>query len=154
MLNQILTYGGIGLGIVFVILFIVAITGDKKRVTSILGPVGLALVGIVIALGLRKNDDGDLEKIREENDRIRKELADTKARREALERELVEVKDKFENRIATLEKDIAAKDAELEDALEKMLETVKKSPREWLDSLPADKRDEILNKIRNEIDFG
>lgn len=154
MLNQILTYGGIGLGIVFLILFIVAITGDRKRVVSILGPVGLALVGIVVALGLRKGGDEDLEKIREENDRIRKELETTKAERLAIETDLARIKSEYETKITDLTTQIKAKDKELAEALDKVVDTAEKTPEEWLAGLPPEKKAELLKSIRDEIDFG
>lgn len=152
MLIDILTYVGIGVAILFVVLLILAMSGKGEHLKSWLGPVGGLVVAIVAFLGLSKaGGNGDLEKIRAENERIRKEMDRLKGEYDKVNADLAQAKSEYEEKLKDLQGKLDDSEATRDQLAEQLKSTADKDPIAWLKSLPDAERKKIISEINDDI---
>lgn len=151
-MGDILLYVGIGLGIVFVVLLIIAMSGNHSGLKKWLGPLGGIVVGIAVFLGAKGlSGDGDLEKIRAENKRIREELEKSKQMLADADKNLAAAREEYEGKLKSLESQLESKESERKTLEEKLKNTATQDPMEWLKNLPAEEREKIKKEINDGI---
>ena len=146
-------YAAIGLGIVFLILLILAIAGKGESLRKWLGPIGGLVIAIVAILGISgaAGGNGDLEKIRAENERIRAELDKLKAESDALNAEVAQQKAAYEAKLATLQSQLDDKEAARLKLENELKNTAQQDPLTWLKSLPIEEQKKIVKQINDGI---
>lgn len=147
-------YAAIGLGIVFLILLILAIAGKGETLRKWLGPIGGLVIAIVAIFGISAaagGDNGDLEKIRAENERIRAELDKLKAESDALNAKVAQQKAEYEAKLTTLQTQLESKEADRQKLENELKNTMQQDPLTWLKSLPVEEQKKIVKEINDGI---
>lgn len=151
-MEKILLYIAVGLGVLFLVLIVLAIMGKGEALRKWLGPIGGLFVALVAIFGISKagSGGGDLAKIRAENDRLEKELARLNQESEQIKAQHEKDRAAFEEKLKTLEVELASKAAETQVLENKLAGMASKTPLDWFNSLPAEDK----GKIKSEIDKG